>query len=59
MQIFEQKYVVKHKPVQPIHKKRTPCYKQIANNGVGFARSMSQMSALLFHYRYTTDIVPI
>lgn len=43
MQIFEQKYALKHKAVQRIRKKRTPWYKQVANKGVRFARSMSQM----------------
>ena len=43
MQILEQKYVVKHKAVQHIRKKRTPCYKQVANKGVRFARLRSQI----------------
>jgi hypothetical protein len=43
MQILGQKYALKHKAVQRIHKKRTPCYKQVANIGVRFARSMSQI----------------
>lgn len=34
MQILKQKYALKRKGVQPNHKKRTPCYKQIANNRV-------------------------
>ena len=43
MQILEQKYALKHKAVQRIRKKRTPWYKQVANNGVGFARLRSQI----------------
>ena len=43
MQIFLQKYALKHKAVQRIHKKRTPCYKQVANKGVRFARLRSQI----------------
>lgn len=43
MQIFEQKYAVKHKAVQRIHKKRTLCFKQVASKGVRFARLRSQI----------------
>lgn len=43
MQIFEQKYALKHKAVQRIRKKRTHCYKQVATKRVGFVRLRSQI----------------